>query len=101
MHILRGHIVEINPVNLCGDPFVLRHPRDGNNVINLRMVLRFVQPDRLLGLKKPGTAGNSFGLQGRRDGQADRLIGPGWIRYKQVCLQRVQTPMDTFYRGIV
>ena len=101
MHVLWGHIVEINSVDLCGNPFVLRHPRDGDNVINLRMMLCFVQPDRLLGLKKPGTAGNSLGLQGRRDGQADRLIRPGRICHQQVCLQRIQSPMDTFYRSIV
>ena len=64
-------------------------------------MLGFIKSDRLLGLKETRPTWYAFRLQGGRDGQANGLIGPGWIRHKQIRLQRIQSPVDTFYGCII
>ena len=101
MYIFWCNVMEIDPIDLCRDSLVFRHPGDGDDVLHLGVMLSFVLPDCLLCFKESWSSRNSHGFQGRGDCQADSLVGAGWIRHQQVCLQRIQSPVYTFDGGIV
>ena len=52
-------------------------------------MLPLILADRLFCLKQAGPSGNADRLERRADSEADRLVGPGWIRHEQVGLQGI------------
>ena len=92
---------QVDAVDLSGDPFVFCHPRDCNNIIDLCMAADLVLPDLLLRLKEPWPSWDALRLQRGGDRQTDCLVGSGLVRYQQVCLKRIESPMNTFYGCVI
>ena len=101
MHILWRHIAQINGVNQRRDPFILRHPGNGNNIADLRLAGGFIEPDSLLRLEKAGSGGNSYSFQSWGNRKTYGLIRPGRICYQKPGFQRIQAPVNTFNGSIV
>jgi hypothetical protein len=74
MNIHRRGIPEDDGVDQGADSLVLRHARDGSDVLYLCPVLPLIFLDRLLCFKQTGPGRYAYGFEGRRYSQADRLI---------------------------
>ena len=101
MDIFRRHISQVDAVDLSGDPFVFCHPRYCDNIVDLCMAADLVLPDLLLCLEEPWPSWDALCLQRGGDRQTDRLVGSGLVRYQQVCLKRIESPMNTFYGCVI
>ena len=99
--IFRRHISQVDAVDLSGDPFVFCHPRYCDNIVDLCMAADLVLPDLLLCLEEPWPSWDALCLQRGGDRQTDRLVGSGLVRYQQVCLKRIESPMNTFYGCVI
>ena len=121
--IFRGHILQVDAVDLRAPVDVVSHPGWGHDIVQSqgRIVLhfwiipggagqfpsrRFLLPqginlfDSLYHLEQPGSARNSIGLQRRRYRQTYRLLRAPLVRYHQICGHGVQPTLHTLHRSV-
>jgi len=110
--VLRRNVLEIDLIDAGAVLHVVRHPRRRDDEVNrqrrvclqlreevrcavqsvsrcvvLPSGIRFLHP--LLDFKQPPASGDAVALEGGRDGKADGLVRPAFVRDNKVCVQRI------------
>ena len=101
VNILRSDVFQIDLIDLGGYSLVLRHPRNCYGVMDPGMMADFIHSNCLFSFKEPRPGWNSDSLESRRNRKTYGLIRTGFICDKQVCLQRIQIPVNTFDRSVI
>lgn len=101
MAVLRGNVLEINPIDFGGHVQIPLHPGHGYDEIHLFAGEFFNLPQPLLDLEQPGPAGDFPGLQGGRHRKADGAVATALVRHHKVGSQRVKAAVYALYRGVI
>ena len=99
--IILAHIFPVDLIDLRRDTDVLCHAWRCSDIFDPCVMRCFIIPDLLLGFKKARSSRNADRLECRRHSKHDGLICPAVICDQKIRFERIHSPGDTLYRGII